>query len=76
MDGAAEIANSRVCETQGRFIAFWRGQVVSRLDGTLRYFASEQQAWEFLGRRNAVADSMFAAGRRPQRSRAAGTRPG
>jgi hypothetical protein len=67
MDGGAEIANDRVCEAQGRFIAFWRGRVVSKLDGTLRNFASEREAWEFLGRRNAVGDSMFGARRRSQR---------
>lgn len=76
MDGARGTPDNQVCEAQGRFIAFWRGHVVSKLDGTLRYFPSEQAAWAFLERRNAAGDSMVGAGRRPHRRAAADLRPG
>jgi len=77
MDGAGGTADYQVCEAQkGQFIAFWRGQVVSKLDGSLRYFASEQAAREFLARRNAAGNSMAGSGRRSQRSRPVVVRPG
>ena len=60
MDGVGETADSRVCKTEsGLFIAFWRGQVVHKLDGALRYFETDQAARQFLARRDLVSDSMI-----------------
>jgi hypothetical protein len=42
----------------GRFIAFWRGDVVYKFDGTLRYFENEEAALNFLARRDAVGSSI------------------
>ena len=70
MDGAGDTRDGQVCEAQnGQFIAFWRGQIVCRLDGVLRYFETEQAARSFLARRAAAADSMLgaAAARRHRR---------
>lgn len=56
--------DNQVCRVENdRFIAFWRGNVVYKFDGTLRYFASEQAAWDFLARRDLVSSSMVGARR-------------
>jgi hypothetical protein len=53
---------SQVCKAgSGQFIAFWQGQIVHKLDGGLRYFETEQAAWNFLARRDLVSDSMVGA---------------
>jgi hypothetical protein len=58
----SDIEQSRVCEVEGgKYIAFWRGQLVHRLDGALRYFASERDAQAFLGRREGAGSSMLGA---------------
>jgi hypothetical protein len=58
-DATSELADSRVRKTEnGQFIAFWRGQVVHKLDGALRYFESDQAAQSFLARRDLVSNSM------------------
>jgi hypothetical protein len=71
-----DIEQSRVCEVEGgKYIAFWRGQLVHRLDGALRYFASERDARAFLGRREGAGSSMLGtspAPRRPQGLRRGG----
>jgi len=62
MDGASNIPDGQVCKAEsGQFIAFWRGRVVCKLGGALRYFATEQAAREFLARRDAVGSSMIDA---------------
>jgi hypothetical protein len=54
---------SQVCLAEsGKFIAFWRGKLVHKLDGALRYFESENAAWGFLARRDAVSASIVGAG--------------
>jgi hypothetical protein len=45
----------------GQFIAFWRGSVVHKFDGTLRYFGSEQAARDFLTRREGISSSIIGA---------------
>jgi hypothetical protein len=47
----------------GQFIAFWRGSVVHKFDGTLRYFGSEQAARDFLARRESVSSSIIGVSR-------------
>ena len=62
MSSETNIEQSRVCEVEGgKYIAFWRGQLVHRLDGALRYFASERDAQAFLGRRDGAGNSMLGA---------------
>ena len=74
MDGASDTRSDQVCKAQnGQYIAFWRGQVVCKLDGALRYFDSQEAAQLFLARRAAVADSMIGAAGSPRTAR---PRPG
>jgi hypothetical protein len=55
-----EARNNQVCRAEnGQFIAFWRGNIVNKFDGTLRYFGSEQAAWDFLTRREGVSSSII-----------------
>ena len=54
----------------GQFIAFWRGNVVHKFDGTLRYFGSEQAARDFLTRREGISSSIIGV-TRTNRSKAA-----
>jgi hypothetical protein len=62
MSVPTDIPGSQVCEADsGQFIAFWQGQIVHKLDGGLRYFETEQAAWDFLARRDLVGDSMVGA---------------
>jgi hypothetical protein len=66
MKGMTDAAPNQVHKVDaGQFIAFWRGQVVHTLGGALRHFASEQEAWDFLARRESVSGSMLGAGSRP-----------
>jgi hypothetical protein len=59
METATDTLNSQVCRAEnGQFIAFWRGSVVVKFDGSLRHFASEQAAWNFLERRDLVSSSI------------------
>jgi hypothetical protein len=56
------IMENQVCAAEnGRFIAFWRGNVVHKFDGALRYFSTEQAAWDFLTRRDCVSGSVIGA---------------
>jgi hypothetical protein len=64
MKTISDTQDSQVCEADGgQFIAFWRGQLVHKLDGAVRYFATEQAAWSFLARRDSVSGSMVGVGR-------------
>jgi hypothetical protein len=70
MKAPSDTPDSQVCQARsGQFIAFWRGQLVHKLDDTLRYFATEQAAWSFLARRDSVGDSMVGAGARRRTGR-------
>lgn len=70
MKAPSDTPESQVCKADGgRFIAFWRGQLVHKLDGALRYFETEQAAWDFLARRDSAGDSMLGAGKRPRTGR-------
>ena len=58
MTDADAIPRSQVLTTEGgRLIAFWRGQLVLKLDRSVRYFETEHQAWDFLARRESFANS-------------------
>jgi len=62
MNSASNIPESQVCLAEnGQFIAFWRGQLVSKLDGALRYFETQEAAWDFLASRDSVSSSMIGA---------------
>ena len=76
MDGANDASDSRIYEAEnGRFIAFWRGQVIHKLDGTLRYFETREAAEIFLARRDAVSGSIVGGtGRRADQAGPAGRR--
>jgi hypothetical protein len=68
LNDASDIPDNQVYNVaSGQFIAFWRGQVVRKLDDTLRYFDTEQAAWGFLARR----DSVTPAARRTVRAKPA-----
>ena len=57
-----EVVNSQVCRAEnGQFIAFWRGNIVHKFDGALRYFGTEQAAWNFLTRRESISSSIIGA---------------
>jgi len=59
-DIATEAGNNQVCRAEnGQFIGFWRGNIVAKFDGTLRYFGSEQAAWNFLAHRDATSSSIL-----------------
>jgi hypothetical protein len=63
MDSNIDTQDSRVCEVEGgKFIAFWHGQVVCKLDGALRYFPSERDAQLFLSRRDRIGSAMLGVG--------------
>ena len=56
-----DIVDNQVCRAEnGKFIAFWRGNIVHKFDGALRYFGTEQAAWEFLTRRECISGSIIA----------------
>ena len=58
MKGASSAPSSQVFKTEnGQVIAFWRGQLVLKLDGTVRYFETEYEAWGFLARRDSFGNS-------------------
>ena len=70
MKAPTDTSSSQVCKADGgRFIAFWQGELVHKLDGGLRYFETEQAAWSFLARRDSVIDSMVGAGARRRSGR-------
>lgn len=70
MKAPSDAPDSQVCPVDGgRFIAFWRGQLVHKLDGTLRYFETEQAAWSFLARRDSVIGSMLGMAKRGRSGR-------
>ena len=53
MTDANEGSSNQVLKTEnGQVIAFWRGQLVVKLGGELRYFESEAAAKDFLARRD------------------------
>jgi len=59
MKTASGTSDNQVCRAEnGRFIAFWRGNVVNKFDGSLRYFMNEQAAWDFLSRRDGIGSSI------------------
>ena len=59
-----DVVDHQVCEAEdGQFIAFWRGNVVHKFDGALRYFGTEQAAWDFLRRRDCVSSSIIRVNR-------------
>jgi hypothetical protein len=71
MNDQISAPESQVCLAEsGQFIAFWRGQLVHKLDGALRYFDTEKAAWGFLARRDAVSASMVGAGTAQRSGRA------
>jgi hypothetical protein len=58
MNDANAVLNSQVLKTvDGQVIAFWRGELVLKLDRRVRYFETEHQAWDFLARRESFANS-------------------
>lgn len=58
MNDANAVPNSQVLKTEdGQLIAFWRGELVLKLDRGVRYFETEDQAWSFLARRDTFANS-------------------
>jgi hypothetical protein len=58
MTDANEASSNQVLKTEhGRVIAFWRGQLVVKLDGELRYFESEAAAKDFLAARDRFGNS-------------------
>jgi hypothetical protein len=58
MNDANAVLNSQVLKTvDGQVIAFWRGELVLKLDRGVRYFKTEHQAWDFLARRESFANS-------------------
>jgi hypothetical protein len=64
MSVPTDTPGSQVCKADsGQFIAFWQGQIVHKLDGGLRYFETEQAAWNFLARRDLVSAAWLALGR-------------
>jgi hypothetical protein len=59
-----DIVENQVCRAEnGQFIALWRGNVVHKFDGALRYFGTEQAAWDFLIRRDCVSSSVIGMSR-------------
>jgi len=63
-DIAIETGDNQVCRAEnGRFIGFWRGQIVSKYDGGLRYFDSEEAARNFLAHRDAAGSSILGISR-------------
>lgn len=57
MNDADAVSSSQVLKTvDGRVIAFWRGDLVLKLDRAVRYFETERQAWDFLARRESFAN--------------------
>ena len=63
-DTSSEAGSNQVCRAEnGRFIGFWRGQIISKFDGALRYFESEEAAWNFLARRDAASGSILGTSR-------------
>jgi hypothetical protein len=63
MKDANEALSSQVLKTEnGQVIAFWRGELVLKLDRAVRYFETEHQAWDFLARRETFANSPVASG--------------
>ena len=70
MNDKGDYPDSRVCKTEGgQFIAFWRGQLVYKLDGSLRYFETDDAARCFLARRDSVSNSMVGKARRAGRAK-------
>lgn len=58
MKDANSALSSQVLKTEnGQVIAFWRGELVLKLDRGVRYFETEDQAWNFLTRREMFANS-------------------
>lgn len=55
-----DLVDNQVCRAEnGQFIAFWRGNIVHKFDGALRYFGTEEAAWNFLRRRDGVSGSVI-----------------
>ena len=53
MSGANAVPSNQVLRTEGgKVIAFWRGKLVLKLDGAVRYFGTEHEAEGFLARRD------------------------
>ena len=75
MDDADGTSDSRIYKAEnGKFVAFWRGQIVYKLDGTLRYFETSEAAECFLARRDSVSSSMVVGGGRRATSDRRGSR--
>lgn len=59
-----DLVDNQVCRAEnGQFIAFWRGSIVHKFDGALRYFGTEEAAWSFLRRRDGVSGSVIGVSR-------------
>ncbi len=59
-----DFMDNQVCRAEnGQFIAFWRGTIVHKFDGALRYFGTEDAAWDFLKRRDGISSSVIGASR-------------
>lgn len=57
MKDANTAPSSQVLKTEnGQVIAFWRGELVLKLDRGVRYFETEHHAWDFLARRETFAN--------------------
>ncbi len=65
MKDANAVSSSQVLKTvDGQVIAFWRGELVLKLDRGVRYFETEHQAWNFLARRDSFAISAVSSSAR------------
>jgi hypothetical protein len=59
-----DLVDNQVCRAEnGQFIAFWRGNIVHKFDGALRYFGTEEAAWDFLRRRDDIGNSIIGGSR-------------
>jgi len=77
MRDASAVLSSQVLKTEdGQVIAFWRGELVLKLDRGVRYFETEHQAWNFLARRESFANSSVSSSNARKRRSSIGSSPG
>jgi hypothetical protein len=77
MKDANEVLSGQVLKTEnGQVIAFWRGELVLKLDRGVRYFETEHQAWNFLARRESFANSPVTSSNARKRRSSIGKLPG
>lgn len=76
MKDADAVSSSQVLKTEnGKVIAFWRGELVLKLDRGVRYFETEHQAWDFLARRDLFANSSVSSSNARKRQSSVGSSP-